>query len=43
MGGWSQCALCFCVEVSEVVNATVEVGVGALEGGVGIGWHGVGN
>jgi hypothetical protein len=25
-----------------VVDATVEVGVGALEGGVGIDWHGSG-
>ena len=40
---WSQCCPCWCVEVGEVVDATVDVGVGAFEGGVGIDWHGVGN
>ena len=34
---------CWCVEVGEVVDATVDVGVGALERGVGIDGHRVGN
>src|SRR4029453_9897359 len=38
-----QCSLCWCVEVGEVVDATVDLGIGALEGGVGIDRHWVRN
>ena len=38
---WSQCSL-LARRVGEVVDATVDVGVGALEG-VGIDWYGVGD